>query len=205
MRVAFDIGGVLSKYPDQFRRLIERLMDPRPTFNNVEVFIITDMHDIDEVYEMLVLNGFGRIKKTNVYCADYKTHGEGCKAELLRELKIDLFFDDFLGYMMLPCDTIRCLIIPDPHKPYWHESWETKDKSDFGRRVYTKPWVHESSIVSEKNTTSISGEARPCQAAATDRSGVIRSRTKKAPSRSSSSRKTKSSRATKRGSKSNRS
>lgn len=150
VRVAFDIGGVLSKYPDQFRRLIDRLTDPRPTFSNVEVFVITDMHDVKEVRKMLRDNGFYRIPEQNIYCADYKKHGEGCKAELLRELKIDLFFDDFLGYMMLPGDTIRCLILPDPHKPYWHETWETKDKSDFGRRVYTKPWVHGSSTASEK-------------------------------------------------------
>jgi len=204
MRIAFDIGGVLSKYPDQFRRLLHRLTERFPTFFGVDIFVITDMHDVDEVYEMLVMNGFDMIHKDNVYCADYKTHGEGCKAELLRDLEIDLFFDDFLGYMMLPSDTIRCLVIPDPHRPYWHKSWKTKDKSDFGRRVYTKPWVHGSSTAKKKSTTSTSGAAARTRAAK-GRNGATRSPSKKARLQSSSSPKTKSSRATKRGSSSSRS
>lgn len=204
MRIAFDIGGVLSKYPNQFRALISRLLERGPTFFGVDVFVITDMHDEDKVYKMLCDNGFHMIPRQNVHCADYKTHGEGCKAELLRDLEIDLFFDDFLGYMMLPGDTIRCLIIPDPHKPYWHESWQTNDKADFGRRVYTKPWAHGSFTASESPSTSTLDE-EASTLVIRGRNGATRSRSKKAPSRSSSSPKKKSSRATKRGSKNSRS
>ena len=204
MRIAFDIGGVLSKYPNQFRRLISRLLEPGPTFHGCDVHIITDMKDPDKVYKMLCENGFYMIPRQNVHCADYETHGEGCKAELLRDLEIDLFFDDFLGYMMLPGDTIRCLILPDPHKPYCHDDWVTKDKTDFGRRVYKKPWAHGSFTASESlSTSTLDEEASTLVVMA--RNGATRSPSKKARSRSSSSPKKKSSRATKRGSKNSRS
>lgn len=134
MRVAFDIGGVLSKYPTKFRSLVEQFQ-----LGGIEVHVITDMHDVDKIYEMLLLNGFGMIPKANVHSADYKTHGDGCKAELLRELEIDLFFDDHLPYMMLPDETIRCLVMPDPHKPYWAPEWKVPEgDQEFGRRFYKK-------------------------------------------------------------------
>jgi hypothetical protein len=204
MRIAFDIGGVISKYPNQFRTLISRLLERGPTFFGCDVFVITDMQDHDKVYKLLCDNGFYMIPRENVHCADYETYGEGCKAELLRRLEIDLFFDDFLGYMMLPGDTIRCLIMPDPHKPYCHDSWRSNDKTDFGRRVYRKPWVHGSFIVSESLSTSTLDE-EASTLVLPGRSGATPSPTKKARSRSSSSQKKKSSRATKRGSKNNRS
>lgn len=126
MRIAFDIGGVLSKYPDKFRHLIPTLQA-----SGCKIFVITDMHDVDKIYNMLVLNGF-YIPKDHIYSADYKTHGEGCKSELLRELAIDLFFDDFMGYMMVPSDTIQCLVMPNPYKPYWAEEWKVEETSAAG-------------------------------------------------------------------------
>lgn len=133
-RVAFDIGGVLSKYPDKFRAFIVQLMHV-----GVEVYVVTDMQDTDKIYELLVLNDFGMIPKTNVYSADYMKHGEGCKAELLRELEIDLFFDDFLPYVAIPDDTIRCLVMPNQYKPYEAPEWKTlPGHPEFGRAVYKK-------------------------------------------------------------------
>lgn len=136
-RIAFDIGGVLSKYPDKFRPFIVQLLHV-----GIEVFVITDMHDVDKIYEMLVLNDFGMIPKSNVYSADYKEHGDGCKAELLRDLEIDLFFDDHLPYMMLPGDTIMSLVMPTAFKPYWSPEWKVPEGADqdFGRRFYKKGW-----------------------------------------------------------------
>lgn len=135
-RIAFDIGGVLSKYPDKFRPFVVQLLQV-----GIEVFVITDMHDVEKIYEMLVLNDFGMIPKANVYSADYKEHGDGCKAELLRELEIDLFFDDHLPYMMLPGDTIQSLVMPTPFKPYWSPEWKVPEGDpEFGRRFYKKGW-----------------------------------------------------------------
>lgn len=143
MKIAFDIGGVLSKYPDQFREMLK-------DFSNSEIFVITDMHDKAEVVKMLTDNGFiktvvgfgpiGPIYEQNVYCADYKTHGDMCKAVLLKELGIDIFFDDFVGYTnwdsSLGPAPIRLLVMPDPWKPYWADSWKVPVESDFGRRRY---------------------------------------------------------------------
>ena len=134
MRVAFDIGGVLSKYPSHFRKMVDLFLG-----SGVEVFVITDMQEREEILETLALNGFGSIPPDNVRAADYATHGEGCKAEVLRELKVDVFFDDFLGYLVLPDDTIRCLMLPDPFKPYWTDTWKMpKGSPEFGRRFYKK-------------------------------------------------------------------
>jgi predicted glycosyltransferase len=55
MKVAFDIGGVLSKYPDVFRPLIVQLQH-----TGIEVFVITDMHDVEKIAEMLAENDFAR-------------------------------------------------------------------------------------------------------------------------------------------------
>lgn len=131
MRVAFDIGGVLSKYPDIFRDLIKRMVRA-----GVDVFVITDMHDMDQIEGMLTLNGFESLLPFT-HSADYDTHGEGCKAELLRELKIDLFFDDFIGYVTAGGCPVRCLVMPDASRPYYHDSWKgVPGEPEFGRRVY---------------------------------------------------------------------
>lgn len=141
MKIAFDIGGVLSKYPDKFKDLLETLADWENTFKH-DLFVITDMHIKDEVLNQLRDNGIDDylIPDENVYCADYAKHGELCKAVLLRDLKIDMFFDDFMGYLMWPPEfgpaPIRCLIMSDAHRPYWAPEWKCSG-GDFGRRVYT--------------------------------------------------------------------
>lgn len=131
--MAFDIGGVLSK-DVRWKKLIEAIGD------NVEVFIITDMHDKEEVMRTLVDNGVD-ICPSRVYCADYASYGEMCKAVLLKQLKIDFLFDDFVGYVQwdssLGAAPIRCLVMPDARRPYWHENWKCKG-GDFGRRKYSE-------------------------------------------------------------------
>jgi hypothetical protein len=98
------------------------------------------MHPKSRIVELLKLNDIP-VEETNIYCADYEEHGEGCKAELLRELKIDLFFDDFIGYVALPDNNaIQCLVMPNPYKPYCANTWKSLPGDPaFGRRVYTKP------------------------------------------------------------------
>jgi len=133
VKIAFDIGGVLSKYPDLFRPLVVQLQAA-----GVQVFVITDVPDRSEVLEMLRLNDFAMIPEANVYSADYATHGETCKAVLLREQGIDMFFDDFIGYVAVDGCPVRCLVMPDATRPYYHETWKTVGTSwDFGR-AYTR-------------------------------------------------------------------
>lgn len=137
MRIAFDIGGVLSKYPEQFRKLLGDL-DGNP---DMQLFVITDMHDKEDVIKQLNDNNIGYFSATNIHCADYAKHGELCKAVLLRDLKIDMFFDDFVGYTMWPSEfgpaPIRLLVMPDGFRPYWHKEWKCSG-GEFGRRVYMR-------------------------------------------------------------------
>lgn len=88
---------------------------------------------------MHALNGFDHIPPHEVYTADYDAHGEGCKAVLCEQLGVTLFFDDFIGYVAEPTDTIRLLVMPNSKRPYYHESWKMLDgEPEFGRRVYRK-------------------------------------------------------------------
>ncbi len=133
MRIAFDIGGVISKYPDVFRALIEALVSSK----NIEVFIISDMHPVAKIEDMLMRNGYSPLHHSmSVHSADYKAHGELCKAVLCAELGIDLLIDDFPGYVCLPGKPmVRLLVMPDPRLPYYADLWQTDgSEGDFGRR-----------------------------------------------------------------------
>jgi hypothetical protein len=134
LKIGFDIGGVLSKYPSIFKEFIACLKD-------AELYVITDMHGKEEVLEILRLNGI-QIPEDHVYCADYTTYGEMCKAVLIKELGIHIFFDDFVGYLnwdsSLGPAPVRLLTMPDPWKPYWCDEWKTTKNQDFGRRRYFK-------------------------------------------------------------------
>lgn len=134
-RVAFDIGGVISKYPE-LRAMAECLAR-----GGAEIFVITDIHDRAHVLDVLAANAFGFVPSENVRTADYDRHGEGCKAEILRELEIDVFLDDFIGYVTPGGAPVRCLVMPDASRPYYHETWTTLGgEATFGRRTYSKDW-----------------------------------------------------------------
>lgn len=126
--------GSHLQVPDVIRGFAQALI-----VGGAEVHVITDMHDRADVLAQLTDNGFGFIAPRRVHCADYTTHGEGCKAELLASLSIDMILDDFVGYVAIPGCPLRCLVMPDATKPYWHPTWKAgkAGESDFGRRVYT--------------------------------------------------------------------
>jgi hypothetical protein len=130
MKFAFDIGGVISKYPDVFYELMLALL-----VAGHEVHVITDMHDKVHSLDMLSKNGFSFIPSRMVHNANYTEHGELCKAVLLKELEIDMFFDDFPGYLTEGCP-VRCQVLPDPRRPYYAPSWKTDgSEGNFGRRT----------------------------------------------------------------------
>lgn len=136
MKIGFDIGGVISKYPEQLRRLIRTLLIES------EIFVITDQHNKEDVYKVLLDNAFGFISPKNVYCCDYETHGNMAKAVLIKQLELDIFIDDFDGYLQwdssLGPQPILLKVMPDAYKPYWHETWECEG-SEFGRRKASFP------------------------------------------------------------------
>lgn len=137
MKIAFDVGGVLSKYPDILRPLLDLLcfrgFDPR---YGIETHVISDMHPREKIEAMLRLNGID-VRPENIHSADYATHGENCKAVLCEELGIDILIDDFPGYVaQIGSPRLRLLVMPDPSQPYYADEWKTDgSEGAFGRRV----------------------------------------------------------------------
>jgi hypothetical protein len=140
LRVAFDIGGVLSKYPEVCRRWVLAM-----SLGQVDLYVLTDMHDSEKILRQL---GDNRLmppfSAANVYPADYAIYGEACKAILCRELDIDILIDDFPGYLVWPWPEIpapmRLQVVPDPFRPYWSPGWKVAEcDGDFGRRAYVLP------------------------------------------------------------------
>ncbi len=145
MRIEFDIGGVLSKYPLEFRTLINTLGI------DCDIFIITDQHPKEEVMKVLKNNHFldyvennhflDYVEPWNIYCADYEKYGNMAKAVLIKELEIEIFFDDFDGYLQwdssLGPQPILLKVMPDAFKPYWSDDWKLDENQNFGRRKYS--------------------------------------------------------------------
>lgn len=171
MKIGLDIGGVISKYPNQFKELIKSLLgvkDNTPYTSELinrknDIYIITDQHPKEQVLKVLRDNGFystyestglkqqtkseywdkfysGIIHPENVYCADYEKYGNMAKAHIIKSLNLDIFIDDFDGYLQwdesFGPQPILLKVQPDAYKPYWAPSWKC-DGSDFGRRFYS--------------------------------------------------------------------
>jgi hypothetical protein len=145
LKVGIDVGGVLSKYPNEWRRLIESLTGPEA---RCEVYVITDISPISYVIEVLTDNGFiipdndyaySLIKPENVLSADYEQYGNYAKAVVMREKGIEVYIDDDEKY--LQWDTVfgpqplLLKIVPDPLKPYWSDEWI--QTGELGRRRFS--------------------------------------------------------------------
>ena len=132
LRIAFDIGGVLSKRPDIFRPLVATLRR-----GGAEVFVITDMHDHEQSVRFVRGNGYD-IPADNILNSDYTEHGETCKAETVRAHNIHVLVDDFPGYsaaVASETDAVSLFTWPDPHRPYYADDFKTDGtEGTFGRR-----------------------------------------------------------------------
>lgn len=130
VRISFDIGGVLSKYPDIWRPIFNALQDS----NFIEVYVITDMHKPEQSMKMLIDNGFILKNPNNLINSNFSKYGEVCKTINQLEHEIDVHIDDFPGYLAGGAD-IRLMVMPDVTKPYYHDTWKTDGiEGDFGRR-----------------------------------------------------------------------
>lgn len=131
MRIAFDIGGVLSKYPQFFRPLVAALLDAP----GVEVFVVSDMKPHAKAVAFCHDNGF-MVSPERIVCADYETYGEYCKTDVCQGLGISVLVDDFAGYVAVPgSPPVRLLVMPDPFLPYYADDWKTDgSEGSFGRR-----------------------------------------------------------------------
>lgn len=131
VRVAFDIGGVLSKYPGIWRPIFHVLARAP----GIDVYVISDMKPHAKTMAFCHDNGF-MVPAEQIRCADYETYGELCKAVLCRELGIDVLIDDHMGYLVTADQPlVRLLVMPDPLLPYYHNDWKTDgSEGNFGRR-----------------------------------------------------------------------
>lgn len=137
--IAFDVGGVISKYPDACRNLIGALIR-----GGHDVCVITDQHDHNEVCRTLTANLLlPPLRPEHVYCADYEAYGDACKAVLMRRLGVTVLVDDHPGYTVWPWEEpapMRLLVQPDVRRSYWAPNWRCEG-GEFGRRVYLGEWA----------------------------------------------------------------
>lgn len=131
VKVAFDVGGVLSKYPEILRPIVHALGGRL----DVEVFVISDMHPVEQIVKKLRANQI-EVKDRNVRSASFQAHGDRCKEALCEELGIDVLIDDYPGYVGTPGKPpLRLLVMPDTSKPYYSPDWRTDgSEGDFGQR-----------------------------------------------------------------------
>lgn len=111
MKLAFDIGGVLGKYPAVFLSLIAALQR-----GGAEVYVLTDIPEKETAEGLLEKYGYS-FPPEKILCADFPKYGECCKAVLIKEYGIDVLIDDHPGY----CADSGCVSLfvwPDPHLPY---------------------------------------------------------------------------------------
>ena len=111
MKLAFDIGGVLGKYPGIFTSMISALQK-----GGAEVFVLSDIPDMKVTQEQLNRYGYN-FSPEMVLSADFEKYGERCKSVLIKEYGIDVLVDDHPGY----CADSGCVSLfvwPDPHVPY---------------------------------------------------------------------------------------
>lgn len=116
-RVGFDIGGVISKFPEPMKALM-RALASSPEH---EVFIITDM-PIAIAKQMLECNNVP-FDDEHLICVDFSAHQDLCKSNLAETHGIDIMIDDRPDYVALGFQ-IGFIISPRPLLPYEHASWK---------------------------------------------------------------------------------
>lgn len=131
VKIGFDIGGILSKYPDILRPLVRALL----ASPEIEVHVLSDMHPHAKCVQWVHMNDFD-VPPEHIHSCDYTEHGEECKAVKARELGLHILVDDFIGYLaVIGSPPLRLLSMPDPSRDYYHETWKTDgSEGNFGRR-----------------------------------------------------------------------
>jgi hypothetical protein len=120
MKVAFDIGGVISRYPREFRDLMAIVGQ-----GGGEVFVLTDMNQTD-AWSAIQENGLaGLVYRENILSADWSKHGDLCKTKVCEEHGIDILIDDRPDYVAKG-NFIGLVLSPRPDVPYYAEEWVNK-------------------------------------------------------------------------------
>lgn len=119
MKVAFDIGGVISRYPFEMKKLMLSLIK-----GGVEVCIMTDMN-AEDARNAVLENGLDFIPTDQIYSCDWSRHGDLCKSKMIESLGVDILIDDRPDYCAAG-DFIGLVLSPRPDKNYYHDTWVNK-------------------------------------------------------------------------------
>jgi hypothetical protein len=123
VKIAFDIGGVISRYPERMMQMMSALLR-----GGVEVYIITDMNQRDALATCEQNSLLAIIGPERVFSADWSAHGDRCKTEVCKKLGIDVLIDDRPDYCA-EGDFIGLVLSPRPHVPYYASGWSNAGTS----------------------------------------------------------------------------
>jgi hypothetical protein len=122
IKVAFDIGGVLSRHTEVLRKMAEVFWSATDIF---ETHVLTDISK-KKAMQMLMNNGLAHLfgpDGERVHYADYAKYGDNCKSVVLKEVGIDILFDDHMRYLM-DTPALGLLVMPRPSLPYYSDQWK---------------------------------------------------------------------------------
>ncbi len=114
--MAFDIGGVISRYPEQMRALMLALVR-----GGAEVHVLTDMPR-ETARACLNANGFGFVTDGHLHCADWSEHGDLCKTRVCEAQRFDVLVDDRPDYVAAG-EFIGLVTAPRPGRGYYAPEW----------------------------------------------------------------------------------
>jgi len=121
MKIGFDIGGVISRYPEKMIQLMGILQ-----MGGAEVYVITDI-PFDIAVELCAKNHIA-IAQDRIISCDWGKHMDLCKTKACEELGIDFLIDDRPDYCAVG-DFIGLVVSPRPlTAKYYHETWVNQEK-----------------------------------------------------------------------------
>ena len=118
MKIAFDIGGVISRYPKQMLEMMTALIK-----GGTEVHIITDMNQQDALTTCKENKILDIINRKNIHSADWSANGDKCKTEICENIGIDILIDDRPDYCAQG-NFIGLVLSPRPDTQYYAPTWK---------------------------------------------------------------------------------
>lgn len=116
LKIAFDIGGVITKFPEICYTLISSLK------SHFDIYIVTDIPR-ETAVKLCEKNGlFKLIPSENLVSADWNQFGDRCKSMVYKDLGIDVAIDDRPDYIYEGV-TLGLYTMPRPDLPYYDKSW----------------------------------------------------------------------------------
>lgn len=120
LKISFGIGGVITKYPNEMRMLIDALSES----DSVEVYIISDLTKEHPTQKLLQRNGI-EIPVERILLADRAKYGEKCISKVVQDNNIDIHMDANPAY----CDNtkgINFFLWPNTNIPYFSPDFKSK-------------------------------------------------------------------------------